>query len=131
MKINGEYRTWMGIPSDVVTSLLRYAKEDKIDLGAGADTDRASAAAKGKALKLYLMAATREFISQRNAKAKLDAEAAEKAKLDAEAAEAAEAAAKAKAGAPGTVRVSTVSQPASNGKPTQVQGTPKVTPLVR
>ena len=115
---NGEYRTWMGIPSDVVSTLLRYAREDKIDLGVGADTDRASATAKGKALKLYLMAGIREFISQRDAKAKVDADIAE-------------AAAKANAKAPEAAPVLTVPQPASNGKPKQVQGTPKVTTLVR
>ena len=122
---NGEYRTWMGIPDDVVKTLLRFAKEDKIDLGSGADTDRAEATAKGKALKLYLMAATREFIAQRDAKAKADAEAEAKAKAEVKVEDKAKAEV-----AKVAVVVPPVAQPQSNGKS---QGKPvaKQTQLVR
>ena len=82
---NGEEPTkWVVIPPDVWATMLRYAREDKLNLGDKGDSERAVAAAKGKAVKLYLIAAMREFISSRNAKAKADAEAAAAAKVEEE-----------------------------------------------
>ena len=105
---NGEYRTWMGIPDDIVATLLRYAKENGVSLGDGADTGRAAAAAKGKALKLYILAATRDYIVRRDAMAKAKAEVEAKAEVKAEAGKPAEKPA-----------VQPQSQP--QGRPRQVQ----------
>ena len=62
-----EYRTWMGIPWDLHAQLIGFAKADGVDLGSKTDTQRAKANAEGKALKLYIMAATRGFVQERKA----------------------------------------------------------------
>ena len=108
-----EYRTWMGIPWDLHAQLIGFAKADGVDLGSRTDTARAKANAEGKALKLYIMAATRSFDQERKA---LDAK---RAQVAAEAAKAqAQKPAESKPVAQKPVETAPVAQKPAESKPT-------------
>ena len=114
---------WWAVPADVVATLLRYAQEDKLDLGDSNDTVRARAAAQGRARNLFLEVAARGFISQRDVKAKAEAEAKAKAKIEAE------AKAKAEPAKP-TAQIPPIAKPEGNSK-APVQSVQKQPQLVK
>lgn len=125
---NGDAQKWWPVPVDIVATLLRYAREDKLDLGDPSDTKRTRAAAQGRARNLYLDAAVRAFIAQRDTKAKAEAEAKAKAGVEAKAEVKSEA--EPKAEVKPAVQSPPIAKPQGDGK-AKMQGVPKQTQLVR
>jgi hypothetical protein len=58
------HTVWFGVTGDLLAKLSQYAKEDGFDLKS--DTDTGRKAKVGKAVKLYLDAAVKEFVATRD-----------------------------------------------------------------